>query len=219
MLAANQPDFLAAFGLFYRMWSANDITVDYAIGKLLKLPADETHLLTAGIDFNRRASLLRILLNRGTLPRKPQIISALNTIQNESLRNVFAHSFLQSDEITVTFIERTRHGKYDPKKHSSTISTFRAHVHKFVDAAVAFQEYMALGLSYLFAFLTIIKLPGNRRRGSRQRFWCGSHSNTSAHAIPPELSRASDGLVARAPKALSLTMPESLLLRTDEVIG
>jgi hypothetical protein len=152
MLAANQPDFLAAVGLFYSMWSANDITVDCAIGKLLKLPADETHLLTAGIDFNRRASLLRVLLNRSTLPRKPQIISALNTIQNESLRNVFAHSFLQSDETTVTFIERTRHGKYDPKKHPFTISAFRDHVHKFVDAAVAFQQELEITNEDMQAF-------------------------------------------------------------------
>lgn len=140
MLAANTPDFLVAVGVFYNMWSANDIMVDYAIGKLLKLPADETHLLTAGMDFNRRASLLRVLLNRSALPQKAQIISALNTIQNESLRNVFAHSFLQSDKTTVTFIERTRHGKYDPKKHVFTVPDFKTHVRKFVDAAVAFQE-------------------------------------------------------------------------------
>ena len=119
--------------------------MDLALGKFLKLPADETHLLTAGMDFNRKANLLRALVSRQQPPNQSAIQTALKTMQNESMRNVFAHSFLRSVGDGICFIERARHGNYVAREHNFTIEEFIDHVQKITTASVTFYE--ALNIS------------------------------------------------------------------------
>src|SRR5689334_16563672 len=86
-------EFTSEFGRFFAVWSTAEMTIDFAIGKFLAIPYEETHLLTAGTDFNRKARLLQALVKRKNPPRANEIIKALRTIQNESLRNTFSHSY------------------------------------------------------------------------------------------------------------------------------
>jgi hypothetical protein len=109
------PEFLTQVGRFYGLWAAIELAIDYSKGQFLKLPAEETHLLTAGNEFNRKSRVLMALIKRNDHPKKDQLLSALKIIQNESLRNLFAHSFLDHDENEVTFVQRWRGGQYDPR--------------------------------------------------------------------------------------------------------
>lgn len=141
--AAFHPNFLAAMGTFYNAWSTAEITIEFAIGKFLDLPHDETHLMTASMEFNRKANFARVLITRSGDPKQGDLIKALNTIQNESLRNVFAHSFLRSTPTEIIFVERTTHGKYSAREHTFTVQAFKNHVRKLTEAASDF--YIALG--------------------------------------------------------------------------
>ena len=46
----------------------------------------------------------------------------------------YAHSFLTGTSRTVDFVERSRHGNYDPKVHKFTLAEFDAHVEKLWQA-------------------------------------------------------------------------------------
>ncbi|RZN08513.1 hypothetical protein CWO91_22350 [Bradyrhizobium genosp. SA-3] len=138
-------EFTSEFGRFFGIWQATELAIDCAVGKFLELPDDETHLLTAGMDFNRKARLLTALVKRSNDPQKSTILASLKVIQNESLRNVFAHSFIDHSPTEVTFIQRNRHGNYDPIEYKFTLPSFRAHVEKILDAAIAFHH--AIGLT------------------------------------------------------------------------
>ncbi len=69
---------------------------------------------------------------------------ALNKIQNESKRNVFAHSFLRSTKTTVTFVERTWEGDYKARTHVFTLDEFSDHVRRFQTAARAFAKALQI---------------------------------------------------------------------------
>ena len=137
--------FLRDVGLFNGTWSAFDIISDYAVGQFLGLPHEITHLLTAGLEFHRKARLLRELIQRSDHTKKKDLLTALNVLQNEGKRNVFAHSFMRSRDDRVTFVERTRHGPLQAKEHHFTGPEFQAHVLKVVEAANTFQ--LALGVT------------------------------------------------------------------------
>lgn len=64
------PEFLTQVGRFYGLWAAIELAIDYSIGQFLKLPAEETHLLTAGNEFNRKSRVLMALLSETITRRK-----------------------------------------------------------------------------------------------------------------------------------------------------
>ena len=137
--------FTEPLGVFYGAWSAAEVVVDMAVGKLLKLPPEETHLLTAAMDFSRKIILLKALVARQKPKHQGKIQSALNSILNDSKRNMFAHSYIASRLDAVSFVERTTHGKYLARRHEFTGPEFRKHVDDFVDAADNLQ--IALGFT------------------------------------------------------------------------
>jgi hypothetical protein len=150
-LALTKP-FLSDLGLFYGMWSALETTIDYQIGKLLNLPHDETHIITAGMDFGRKANILRVLLKKMELPEKEHMIALIAKIQNESKRNIFAHSQLHSDENTVTFIHRKMGGTYSATETTFTAPEFHEHVADITTLTVEFHRLLAIDQTDLLAF-------------------------------------------------------------------
>lgn len=145
-------EFNMALGWFYTAWASTEGTMDCAICRFLRLSPQETHLLTASMEHGRKASLLRALITRSDHKNKAALLSALNAIQNDSLRNVFAHSYIASDEKVVTFIERSRGGPYKAKEHHFTLDEFRMHVERFLLAAQAFEQSLNLVPLELGAF-------------------------------------------------------------------
>jgi hypothetical protein len=120
--------FLRDLGHFYGLWSALESALGYTIGQLLKIPHLETHILTAGMEFGRRANLLRVLLMRSDHPERDRIRMLLSKIQNEARRNIFTHSIMHSDDASVTFVHRKMDGTYTGTEWRFTGPEFRQHV-------------------------------------------------------------------------------------------
>jgi hypothetical protein len=137
-------EYRESLGAFYATWQSFEITLDWAFGQFLKLPDEETHLLTAGMDFGRKATVFRHLVRESNHENKAEIEKHLNAAQNDSKRNIFAHSFARSDADSVIFIERSRHGSYQAKEHRFTKSEFEAHVNKFIETAKSFEKAVGL---------------------------------------------------------------------------
>jgi hypothetical protein len=145
LVIASRKEFSAWLGLFYVVWSGAEVVTAYAVGKFLSLAHEETHLLTARMEFARKTALLRALISRSDHPKKAALKGALNKMQNESKRNVFAHSFLRSDLKTVTFVERTWEGDFKVRLHKFTLEEFIEHVERFQVAGREFER--ALGMT------------------------------------------------------------------------
>ena len=141
---AGSKEFSAWLGVFYVTWSIAENEMAQAIEAQLRLPHFETHLLTARMEFSRKAALLRALISRSDHPNKAAIKGALNKIQNKSKRNVFAHSFLATNETEVIFVERTWEGEFKARMHKFTMPEFITHVQNFIAAATALSTALAV---------------------------------------------------------------------------
>ncbi len=145
-------DFIILTGLFYQAWSACEVAIDMAIGKFLKIEPFQTHVLTSGMEFGRKARLLHELVKRSDHKRQGDIIRALNFLRNSTLRNVFAHSYMFTTEKTVTFLERLPGGQYKVRKHRFTLETYHDHVKKVVQVASEFEQVLGFTRSALTEF-------------------------------------------------------------------
>jgi hypothetical protein len=139
-------EFNRLLGLFHSTWLSTELTVDYTIHKLLRISRPQAHHLLAGMEIGRKMRLLDGLLQRSDHKNKAKLIGSIRKIQNESLRNVFAHSLLWSDEHSVTFLNRNFGQKYEAKEYKFTLIKFRMHVRDFALATVEF--YNALEIDY-----------------------------------------------------------------------
>ena len=134
-LEATENSFHFALGSFYSTWSAAETFIDFGLGKFLNVTHGHANLLGACLEFSRKAALLRTLVANSSDPKKELIIKALNFIQNDANRNMFAHSIVRVEPGQVIFIERSRYGKFTSKKHSFTLKQFLDHVKLCTDAA------------------------------------------------------------------------------------
>jgi hypothetical protein len=132
--------YVETLGRFYGMWSALEAEVDYLIGRYIQLPHEVTHILTAGMEFARKANLLRTLVMRSTDPDKEKIRDLLSKIQNESKRNLFTHSLITSNTSSITFVYRKADGAYSAKESRFTAEEFRQHVRLVTFLAADFSE-------------------------------------------------------------------------------
>src|ERR1700722_17381085 len=146
------PDFVWSLGAFFAQWATLELVTSYGICKFLKISFEDAHILTSGMEFGRKSMLLRNLAYRSDAPEKGQIIRLLAKIQNESKRNVFAHSFIMSGPQTVTFIDRSRGGDYVATKHTFTVREFFDHVAGFTNHAAALEKCLGLDKGELHRF-------------------------------------------------------------------
>ena len=102
--------------------------MDLAISKFLNLSHEDAQMLTAGMMFGQKIRILYNAVKRTSYKNKSEILSALNTLRNKVKRNVVAHSYMVTDENTVTFIERSGAHSYESFRHEFTLATFKDHV-------------------------------------------------------------------------------------------
>ena len=140
-----------------------ELVTAYGISKFLEVSFANTHILTSGMEFGRKSTLLRNLIYRSSHPDKKTSINLIGKLQNESLRNIFAHSFVLSGTRTVSFVERTRGGDYAATIHTFTLDEFRErHMSKFAADGLAFQESLGLNQAELHEF-AIAALSANTK--------------------------------------------------------
>lgn len=138
------PNFSHNMGVFYSNWARLECLMDCSIGKLLNLSHKRTHVITTYIDFGKKAQWLRELIKDSDLPTKEQALAALNAIQNDSKRNVFAHSYVWVDGEVITFIEKNPHGGIQAKIHPFTMSALSDHVKNILEHGQALEQAMGI---------------------------------------------------------------------------
>jgi hypothetical protein len=160
---AQSKEFAVALGLFYINWTKVELLIDCAISVSLNISATQTHLITASIDFGRRAQWLRALIVEKKPKEQGKILRALNSIQNDSKRNVFAHSYLSSGETSVTFVERVPFGRFTIKTHRYDWNGFKAHVDGIANHCAALQEALGISDSELSSFAQVAISMASKR--------------------------------------------------------
>lgn len=130
---AQDNRFLTLLGYFHAIWASVDLVLCYGIGDLLKIGPGECHVLTAGMEFGPKITVLRNVIYRSKHPKRNELLGLLGKLQNESKRNVLTHAFMLSDEHKVIFIERSRGGDYRAQRHEFTLDEFAQHVLRFGD--------------------------------------------------------------------------------------
>ena len=120
------PNFIMNLGLFHGAWSVIDLSVDCAIGKFLNVSPEQMHLITTGMMSGPKLRLLHGLVGRSDHAQKAQIIGAINKLQNEAKRAALTHSYVYSNETTITFLERIP-GEFRAREHTFTLTEFQEH--------------------------------------------------------------------------------------------
>ena len=148
---ANTSEFYIAFGRFYAAWSRTELAIDCAMWKALGTEtAEQAHDHAARTKFSDKCKQFRTLLDDDKFEHGEHVRDLLARIEHDLLRNVFAHSFLASDEHSVTFIHRRveggKRGKYRADAYEGSRERFVDHVQKFVQLSLEFEQ--AIGLSH-----------------------------------------------------------------------
>ena len=144
--------FLYSLGTFYAGWSFVELLVSWAIGKFLSLPYEETHILTGGMEFGKAANLLRQVVSRSDHKNRGAILAALGKLQNDSKRNVLAHSFLVHQADKIVFLERPRGGKFKLERHEFGLFEFSDHVSSMLSHSNTFRDAVGITDDDLNAF-------------------------------------------------------------------
>jgi hypothetical protein len=140
-------DFYRTIGKFHVLWATADLSIDFAIGKFLGLPAEDTHLLTAGMFYGRKLRLLSDLVKRNGALGEKRRTKFLQSIKHllGAKRDVVTHSYIWSSDIEVKFYLRKAGDKFTVQESRFTRTEFNEHAKKFEDAALIFHK--ALGAS------------------------------------------------------------------------
>jgi hypothetical protein len=165
---ANTPEFEMALGKFFAAWSRAELAIDYATWKYSGTETPEqAHERCADATFSDKCKLLERLL------KSEHARELLNEIASYG-RNVFAHSFLATDEDSVTFIHRAMDRTVKPKKYQVTAyeiprSKFIEYVREFVRTVSDFERAANLPDNAIREFasmalpLTEEKAPSDQR--------------------------------------------------------
>jgi len=101
-------------GHFVQAWSLIESSMEVCIGKQLGLPPLETSIITSGLMFRARASILMSLLNRDPSKNR-EAIRILKQIQSIEDRNDIMHSVIGGSENEIWFNRRKTTKKFDSK--------------------------------------------------------------------------------------------------------
>jgi len=136
-------EFMELIGRFHEAWTSLELLTDYAIYKFLKVTPSQGHLITAAMFFSRKARLLTDLIGNSDHPNKAAILGAFNKVRDNNKRDIIAHSYIYSDDKTVTFVERNVSGKFKAIEHKFAFEEFKNHVVTFMKNAQAFHDAFA----------------------------------------------------------------------------
>lgn len=144
--------YLSTLGTFHSNWSSIDLFTDFAIYQFLRVTPQQAHLITSGMMFGRKAKLLDDLIKHSSDKRKGKLLEAFNKIR-ASKREMLTHSYVASDALSVTFMERNISGPFSAKLHTFSGDEFKEHVKKMTDAANEFFEALEVSQVEINAFV------------------------------------------------------------------
>ena len=111
--------------------------------------------------FGRKAALLADLIRHSEHPNKSKILDAFNVIR-AAKRTIITHSYIRSDALSVTFMERQNGNKFKAKEHTFTLKELTSHVSEIHNAAIDFYNSLDVTGEELDAFVNAA-LSLNRR--------------------------------------------------------
>jgi hypothetical protein len=166
---ANTTRFYTALGLFYAAWSRAELAIDCAMWKALGTETPEqAHERSARTKFSDKCKRFRTLLDGSKASHSEKVKDLLRQIENYG-RNVLAHSFLASDERSVTFIHRkVERGRYQAMGYTIPCDDFIEHVQGFVQLSFDFEQAAGLTSKEVadFAAMAIpLKQEGTKAHG------------------------------------------------------
>jgi hypothetical protein len=98
-------EFYLTMGKYHVLWASIDIVIDCSIARSLKVPANDAHLITAGMFYGRKIRLLLDLLREDTVINqsiKTKMRQALKELLG-SKRDVLTHGYIWSSQNTISF--------------------------------------------------------------------------------------------------------------------
>jgi len=101
-------------GQFVMAWSLIEATIEIGIGEQLGTAPLETSIVTAGLMFKARSSILLGLLNRRP-DKNAEAISLLKELRNLEDRNDFMHSIIGGNSSLLWFNRRKMNEKFASK--------------------------------------------------------------------------------------------------------
>src|SRR5262245_65996629 len=134
---AYTTEFYTALGLFHAVWGQIELTIECAIWKAMGTEtAHQAHERVARMKFSEKLKKLRRLIDSSKCKHGEKVKDLLRQIEDESKRNVFAHSILTSDEHSVTFVHRSwQRGEYKVERHRICGHGFIKHAQQLVHIA------------------------------------------------------------------------------------
>ena len=87
---------------------------------------------TSGMVFGRKARLLDDLITHSDDNRKQKLLEAFNKIR-AAKRDIIAHSYHGSDELSVQYVERNTSGRFKANVHTYTFNEFKQYVQDVSD--------------------------------------------------------------------------------------
>jgi len=108
------PALLIMLGSFIMAWSLIEAAIEVGIGKQLGTKPLETSIVTAGLMFRARASILVSLLNRDHV-KNAEAIRLLKEVENIEDRNDIMHSVIGGSITQIWFNRRKTKRKFTSK--------------------------------------------------------------------------------------------------------
>ena len=109
-----KPHIAQMLGYFVMAWSLIEAAIEVGIGKQLGIKPLESSIVTAGLMFKARASILASLLNRDP-SKNATALSLLKEIQAIEDRNDILHSVVGSGTNQIWFNRRKTKNKFSSK--------------------------------------------------------------------------------------------------------
>ena len=108
------PSLAQMLGNFIMAWSLIEATIEIGIGRQLGTKPLETSIITAGLMFRARASILMSLLNRDP-SKNSEAIRLLKTVEGIEDRNDIMHSVIGGSADQIWFNRRKTKNRFTSK--------------------------------------------------------------------------------------------------------
>lgn len=151
---AYREEFQKEFGACQALLSTAELLLSFALGRFMNLTPEETRTLTCGMEFARKATVLRSLVARSDHPERQVILELLDEYLNDPNRSVIADGLFVSTPSVVTFIARGRGREVVTQTRTFTLEEFQAHVDHFVDVGARLQDALGLKKGEIGQFVT-----------------------------------------------------------------
>jgi hypothetical protein len=164
-LTPKAQDTLMGLGFFVMGWSILEATIEVAIAKQLRLAPVTGSIVTAGLQFKARATLLKGLLNRDPV-KNAEALLILGQIMNRGERNDLIHSVIGWEGDELVFNRRKSDGSFKVKQIRHDRTSIMLLCVEFADLAEDLKRTLDIDDQSHVAYLQRAHKAANKARKS-----------------------------------------------------